>query len=122
MFCLKNSENGLIKCKKCDLNIGFVLLQRKDVFCRQCLYDYCSHKFRATIGKSKAIHTGDRVLIAFSGGINSSAIIDMITDGLNEVQHKRLRFIPSIVYIDGNLDFGLTLDLISCFHLKQKVL
>ena len=64
---------------------------------------FTNKSFERSFGKSKVIRTGDRVLIAFSGGINSSAIIDMISDGLNEVQHKKLRFIPSIVFIDGIL-------------------
>ncbi|CAG2120701.1 unnamed protein product, partial [Medioppia subpectinata] len=96
-------QNGSIKCKKCLVNNGFVLLQRKDVFCGDCLSDYCSHKFRSTIGKSKAIHSGERVLIAFSGGVNSSAMVRMITDGLKEVQHKKLRFVPSLVHIDESI-------------------
>jgi cytoplasmic tRNA 2-thiolation protein 2 len=102
---MKFRENGLIKCKKCQLNNGFVLLQRKDVFCRNCFYDYCTHKFRSTIGKSKLVRTADRVLIAFSGGINSLALIHMINEGLNDSQHKKLRFLPSIVYIDGILNY-----------------
>ena len=98
-----NSENGFIKCKKCQTNAGFVLLQQKDVFCGQCLHEYCSHKFRSTIGKSKAIRSGERVLVAFSGGINSTAMINMIEEGLNEDQHRKLRFIPSLIFINGNV-------------------
>ncbi|XP_054165451.1 cytoplasmic tRNA 2-thiolation protein 2-A-like [Oppia nitens] len=96
-------RDGVVKCKKCQINDGFVLLQRKDVFCRQCLANYCAHKFRSTIGKSKAIQREQRIIIAFSGGVNSSAMIDLIKDGLNEDQHRRLRFVPSLVYIDDRI-------------------
>ena len=89
-----------MQCKKCENN-AFVLLQRKDPLCCGCLYDYCSHKFRATIGKSKLVKPGERVLIAFSGGPSSAAMIHMIKDGFNADQHRRLLFVPSILHIEG---------------------
>ena len=38
------------------------------------------HKFRSAIGKSKLIRDGEKVLVAFSGGANSSALLHLIQD------------------------------------------
>ena len=70
---------------------------------RDCFLSYFVHKFRSTIGKSKQIRPGDRVLIAISGGLSSSALLHLIRDGLDESSHKKLRFEPTFIYIDGKL-------------------
>lgn len=59
------------------------------------------HKFRSTIGKSKQIHAGDHVLVATSGGVSSAALLHLLHEGLNENSHKRLRFEPAFLYVDG---------------------
>ncbi|XP_074603114.1 cytosolic thiouridylase subunit 2 [Brevipalpus obovatus] len=93
------SLEKLSTCKRCGL-ASFVCLQKKDVFCRSCFSQYCSHKFRATIGKSKLIKMKDTVLLAFSGGPSSVAMLDMVQDGLiNPDAHRKLLFIPSLLFI-----------------------
>lgn len=77
------------------------MLQKKDVFCGACLVDYCTHKFRATIGKSRLVKPGNRVLVAFSGGLTSVVMADLIRRGFEEDFHRRLRFVPSFLHIDG---------------------
>lgn len=91
-----------MKCKKCQQNSGFVLLQKKDVFCGPCLSKHCIHKFRSSIGKSHLVHKDDRVLVAFSGATSSVALVDMICQGLKEDAYRKLPFVPTILCIDGN--------------------
>lgn len=68
---------------------------------RDCFLAYFVHKFRSTIGKSKQIRHGDKVLVATSGGASSAAMLHLIRQGLNETSHKQLRFEPAFLYVDG---------------------
>ncbi|GIY52837.1 cytoplasmic tRNA 2-thiolation protein 2 [Caerostris extrusa] len=92
---------NLQKCKKCDMK-SEVLLQKKDPFCRECFFEYCSHKFRSTIGKSKQIKHGDKVLLACSGGRKSTALLHMTK---NFATAKQISFKAEIIFIDESLVF-----------------
>lgn len=75
------------------------------------------HKFRSTIGKSKLVRPGDHVLLACSGGVNSMAMVDMIKKGLvQDDVHRRIRFVPSILFIDGKLLFICCMMINFCFR------
>ncbi|XP_067135612.1 cytoplasmic tRNA 2-thiolation protein 2 [Centruroides vittatus] len=71
-----------------------------------CFLAYCTHKFRGTLGKSKQIKRGEKILIAFSGGMSSSAMLHMIKEGLKEASHKRLSFNPILLFIDETSIFS----------------
>lgn len=90
------------KCRKCSINDGYVLLQKKDIYCGPCLVEYCKHKFRATLGKSKLLTPGEMVLVGLSGGTSSIALVDLIKIGLAEDIHRRLRLVPALLHIDGS--------------------
>lgn len=66
---------------------------------------YATHKFRASLGKSKLVRKGDKVLVGFSGSSSSLALLHLIMTGIKEEAHKKLVFEPCIVYIDGKHDF-----------------
>eukprot|EP00057_Strongylocentrotus_purpuratus_P014350 XP_011668824.1 PREDICTED: cytoplasmic tRNA 2-thiolation protein 2 [Strongylocentrotus purpuratus] len=89
-------------CMKCD-EAAVVIARVKDAFCRNCFLAYVTHRFKATIGKSRLIRDKEKVLIAFSGGQNSSAVARLIHEGRSENQHKRFRFVPSLIYIDDGI-------------------
>lgn len=61
-----------------------------------------THKFRATIGKSKLVNKGERVLVCISGSQSSVSLLHMIWTGLQQSTYKRLTFNPVVLYIDGN--------------------
>ena len=77
-----NSKNfaGEGSCMKCPEK-AVVLVRNNDPFCRTCFLDYIMHKFRATIGKARVIHQGQRVLLAVSGGSASMAMLDLVIKG-----------------------------------------
>jgi len=41
---------------------------------------YCTHKFRSAFGKSKIIRDGEKVLVAFSGGQASTAMLYLVKE------------------------------------------
>ncbi|XP_060080255.1 cytoplasmic tRNA 2-thiolation protein 2-A-like [Ylistrum balloti] len=88
------------KCMKCHTENAILITRVNDAFCKACFMVYVTHKFRATIGKSKLVRDGEKVLVAYSGGPSSSCLLHLITEGLSQRAHKKLRFTPGIVFID----------------------
>lgn len=102
-IALKEQLNKLdrSKCKRCD-GKPYVILQKKDVFCKLCFKQYTEHKFRSTIGKVKLIRPHHKVLIAYSGGQNSTAMLNLTLHCLNlDNPSTRLLLKPYLLYIDG---------------------
>ncbi|XP_049816213.1 cytoplasmic tRNA 2-thiolation protein 2-A isoform X1 [Schistocerca nitens] len=97
-------------CRKCNENRAEVVLRKKHPYCRLCFVQAATHKFRATLGKSKIIRAGDNVMIAFSGSEASAALVHLVSVGLNEGNHKRLCFNPIILYVDEGCILGLSRD------------
>ncbi|GFN92363.1 cytoplasmic tRNA 2-thiolation protein 2 [Plakobranchus ocellatus] len=93
------------KCVKCGAP-GVLVTRIHDAFCKSCFQVYVVHKFRSAIGKSKLIRDGEAVLVAFSGGTNSSAMLHLIKDGLSLRAHKKLRFTPTLLHIDETCLLG----------------
>ncbi|XP_014664653.1 PREDICTED: cytoplasmic tRNA 2-thiolation protein 2-like isoform X2 [Priapulus caudatus] len=104
---------------KCD-NKPVVVVRVNDAFCRECFLTYFTHKFRATIGKSKLVREGEKVLLTVSGGQASCAMLNLVNEGLGKSVHKRLRFSPSILYIDEGAVLGMCLQERS--NVQEKVL
>lgn len=88
-------------CKTCG-NTAHLVLRKKDAYCKTCFVANCTHKFRATLGKSKLLKPGDKVLVAFSGGPSSAAMLRLLRDGFSEDTHKKLLFEPSLVYVEDS--------------------
>eukprot|EP00064_Thunnus_orientalis_P004736 superscaffoldBa00000441_g4748 len=68
------------KCVRCKEATAVVVIRAGDTYCRDCFKEYFIHKFRAMLGKNRIIFPGEK--------------------GLSQNAHKKLRFIPGIVYID----------------------
>ncbi|XP_067937418.1 cytoplasmic tRNA 2-thiolation protein 2-A-like isoform X1 [Watersipora subatra] len=93
-------------CMKCKKNSPQLVIRVNDAFCRDCFLQHCTHKFRSAFGKSKIIRDGERVLIAFSGGPASSALLHLVMEGKSVRAQKKLRFLPGILYIDEGAALG----------------
>ena len=96
----KTKFAGRRTCMKCCSTKAVVVVRMDDPFCRSCFLAYFTHKFRATIGKARAIRAGEKVLLAFSGGQSSSAMLHLVSEGLSPRAPRKLRFEPGIVFID----------------------
>lgn len=87
-------------CMKCSSCPATVVVRLNDPLCKSCFLAYFTHKFRATIGKARVIRTGEKVLLAFSGGPSSSAMLHLVCEGLSCTAPKKLRFEPGIAFIN----------------------
>ncbi|XP_058011117.1 cytoplasmic tRNA 2-thiolation protein 2 isoform X1 [Ahaetulla prasina] len=98
------------RCVKCKDGSPVVSIRAGDAFCKSCFKDYFIHKFRAMLGKNRCIYPGEKVLLAFSGGLASSSMLRQVQEGLNREAAKKLRFRPGIIYIDEGAVCGRSLD------------
>ncbi|KAM3917939.1 cytoplasmic tRNA 2-thiolation protein 2 [Leptodactylus fuscus] len=87
-------------CMKCKEGAAVVVIRVGDAFCKSCFRDYFVHKFRAMLGKNRVVYPGEKVLLAYSGGASSSAMIHQVQEGLSREAPKKLRFTPGILFID----------------------
>lgn len=64
---------------------------------------YAVHKFRSTIGKARAIKPNEKVLLAYSGGLSSGSMVELVKQGLQDSgpQKMKLVFKPTLFHIDG---------------------
>ncbi|XP_029926852.1 cytoplasmic tRNA 2-thiolation protein 2 isoform X2 [Myripristis murdjan] len=98
------------KCVKCKEATAVLVIRAGDMFCSGCFKEYFVHKFRAMLGKNRIIFPGERVLLAVSGGPSSCSMLNQVQEGLSQNAHKKLRFIPGIVYIDEGGALGLSVE------------
>lgn len=78
-----------------------VVLRGKDAYCKNCFLIGTIHKFKASLGKYRLIQTNDRVLVWYKVGHPSTSLLHFLRSGLDLMAHKRLRFQPLILFIDG---------------------
>ncbi|KAM9122276.1 cytoplasmic tRNA 2-thiolation protein 2 isoform 2-T2 [Pangshura tecta] len=97
------------KCMKCKEASPVLVIRVGDAFCKACFREYFVHKFRAMLGKNRAIYPGEKVLLALSGGPASSSMLRQVQEGLRRETAKKLRFIPGIIYVDEGAVCGQSL-------------
>lgn len=89
-------------CKKCKERSVVVKLNLKDAQCEQCFLQYIRHKFRATMGATRIIDRGAKVLLVFEHTKESYVMFDMVRYALTQEQFKRLTIEPIAVFVDNS--------------------
>ncbi|XP_050074678.1 cytoplasmic tRNA 2-thiolation protein 2 [Anopheles maculipalpis] len=87
-------------CRKCNTELAVLKLNLKEPQCRVCFLNYVRHKFRASLGSTKIVRRGSRVLVIFTGGPENVILLDMIRFGLEQDSFKQLRIVPVLLYVD----------------------
>lgn len=95
-------------CKKCNESKIAVKLKFREGQCEKCFLTYVRHKFRASLGSTKIVGKGSRILIAYDGGPKSSVLLDMLRFAFFQDVHKKLHFEPNVLYIDDSILYNLT--------------
>lgn len=88
-------------CKKCNERKVMVKLNMKDGQCTPCFFQYARHKLRASMGSTKIIERGAKVLLVFDGTIEAFVLLDIIRHSVSLEQFKRLTIKPSVLYVDA---------------------
>uniref|UniRef100_A0A182K6R7 Cytoplasmic tRNA 2-thiolation protein 2 n=1 Tax=Anopheles christyi TaxID=43041 RepID=A0A182K6R7_9DIPT len=89
-------------CRKCNTEQAVLKLNQKEVQCRGCFLNYVRHKFRASLGSTKIVRRGSRVLIILTGTPENITLLDMVRYGLEQDAFKQLRIIPILLYVDDD--------------------
>ncbi|CAD8070332.1 unnamed protein product [Paramecium sonneborni] len=67
-------------CKKCKTNKPSIIIQ-KDPVCQECFIGYVEHMFKMSLRlKCNITQKNEKLLICFSGGQNSTALVKMTSD------------------------------------------
>ncbi|XP_075242535.1 cytoplasmic tRNA 2-thiolation protein 2-like [Convolutriloba macropyga] len=92
------------KCKKCASPNPAVKVHTQGSHCRDCFLTYANHKFRSTIGKEGIIPYGAKVVLGYSGGPASTAMIKLLGDSLREKKKKaNLNFQVYCIHVDFSI-------------------
>lgn len=86
-------------CRKCASD-PFIVVDKIHVECKKCFLESCNKKIRSTIGKSKLLRNNDPILIAYSGGPSSTALLDLICNSIRLDARREQKFLPSILHVD----------------------
>ncbi|XP_022704749.1 cytoplasmic tRNA 2-thiolation protein 2-B-like isoform X2 [Varroa jacobsoni] len=85
----------------CCQGPAVLVIRRVNGYCLSCYQETCRHKFRATIGKSKKIIPGDRVLVWLSPPLGAVAAVALLEESRQDTLHKKLQFDFEYAIIDG---------------------
>merc|ERR1712226_445359 len=89
------------RCKKCQSPNPVVKVHAQGSHCRDCFLTYANHKFRSTIGKEGIMPYGATVVLAYSGGPSSTAMVKLLSDSLRETKKKaNLNFKVKCVHVE----------------------
>ncbi|OQR71340.1 cytoplasmic tRNA 2-thiolation protein 2-like, partial [Tropilaelaps mercedesae] len=94
---------GIAKMRKCTscTEPSVVVVRRVNGYCVSCYHEACRHKFRATIGKSKKVNPGDRVLVWLWPPLGAAAAVAMLEEARHDTVHKKLQFNFEYAIVDG---------------------
>ncbi|XP_001654590.2 cytoplasmic tRNA 2-thiolation protein 2 [Aedes aegypti] len=86
-------------CRKCNDQRAVLKLNQKEPQCRECFLHYVRHKFRASLGATKIVRRGSKVMVVFNGAPENVVMLDMIRHGLEQEAFKKLRVDPVVVFV-----------------------
>lgn len=86
-------------CRRCDSK-PFIVLDKVHLECKDCFLQSCNKKIRSTIGKSNLLRNNDAILVAYSGGMSSSVLLDLLKKSMESELRREQKFRPSILHID----------------------
>lgn len=92
----------LKSCRRCGAE-PFVTIDKVRIECKQCFLEFCNRKFRTTIGKSKLVKNNDCILLAYSGGPNSTALLDLIYNSMRCETRREQKFRVKVLHIDTSI-------------------
>jgi uncharacterized protein (TIGR00269 family) len=69
-----------VKCRRCGDPAVIDLRRHNAAFCQECFVHHCREQVRRTIDEFDMIHTGERVLVAVSGGKDSLGLWHLLSE------------------------------------------
>ncbi|XP_055538791.1 cytoplasmic tRNA 2-thiolation protein 2 [Wyeomyia smithii] len=93
-------------CRKCQQKPAVLKLMIKEPQCQNCFLHYVRHKFRASLGSTKIVRRGSKILVVFDGSPENVTMLDMIQHGIEQESFKKLRIDPVLLLVSEDFLFG----------------
>ncbi|CAD6999336.1 unnamed protein product [Ceratitis capitata] len=87
-------------CHKCGQNGELYKLVFREAECKSCFLNYVNHKFRATVGSSKAVPRDAEVLVVYDGSAESVVLLDMLKTAKSGSNFKKLHCHFKVIIVD----------------------
>lgn len=94
-----SSEGTANACRRCG-QTPYIILDKVHIECQNCYVESSTRKFRQAFGKAKLVYNYDSLLLAYSGGQSSAALLDMIKTRVDSSYGLEPKCRPSIIHID----------------------
>ncbi|GBC00104.1 hypothetical protein RclHR1_03750003 [Rhizophagus clarus] len=99
---IKPTTKNCVKCKTAKA----IILVRHSTYCKKCFQHVFVGKFRKNVEKSRTasnFSSGEKVMIGFSGGTSSRAMLQLISEYNEAIPHKRVYSEIVVCHIDESL-------------------
>lgn len=94
-------------CRRCGSE-PHILFDSVHLECKTCFLESCAKKIRSTIGKTQLLKNNDKVVLAYSGGPSSLALLELLKDSIEKNTSRREQKLkPSILHIETRTDLPL---------------
>ncbi|XP_050340617.1 LOW QUALITY PROTEIN: cytoplasmic tRNA 2-thiolation protein 2 [Bactrocera neohumeralis] len=87
-------------CYKCGQDGQLYKIHFREAECKNCFLIFVNHKFRATVGSSKALPRNADILLVFDGSAESVVLLDMLQTAQSGSNFKRLHCYLKVLFID----------------------
>lgn len=85
---------------KCGEGKCVIKIELKTAMCQKCFLLFVRHKFRASLGATKIIPRGAKVLLNFSGSAADVCLLSMAKLGIDDFSFKKLCLELEVIYLD----------------------
>eukprot|EP00742_Colponemidia_sp_Colp-10_P008950 GILJ01009724.1.p1 GENE.GILJ01009724.1~~GILJ01009724.1.p1 ORF type:complete len:463 (+),score=67.97 GILJ01009724.1:56-1444(+) len=86
------------KCFKCKNKAQ--IKSRSDKYCKSCFLDITEHEFKAALRTNVGVRYHDKVLVAYSGGLNSSALLHLAYRSIDPSAPRRMGVEIGVVHVN----------------------
>lgn len=76
------------------------------IFYSECFIDMVEHKFKYTLRNLLKMLKDDQILVCFSGGASSLAMLKLVSETLFNPKAKKMFFKAKVLYIDESAIYG----------------
>ena len=83
-------------CDKCFEKPVIKVTGSENSFCKACFFKYFEKKVKKTITKYNLIEKNDHIIVAVSGGKDSTVLLNLLVKVLNNMGRKKSIVLPSL--------------------------
>ncbi|CAH8607366.1 unnamed protein product [Heterobilharzia americana] len=109
---ITKKEERISQCIKCQGPPAVLVRKDDPALCKPCFINSCLYKINSVFGKYGLNSKGGNVALAFSGGQNSAALLQLVLESSNAPKRNR-KFTPKVFHLTERQESLADLDLIT---------